>query len=401
MLMRITPYQINYRTNNNTKFYSANPVKNGSVSFTASFCAEVLAKRFRFVKDYRTQMEKAIYEDFGYHDSKLLQEASELVEAFRSGEANKDGIIKNTKNAIDGLQRKINEIRTKNDALDNAIKAADNLSAIEKIRLSRITASEKRKAGITGLLNEKYVGLHKLKEKTYPNGMVIMGLQNEDEVNYALKYLEEKDNKMLKINFDNIPLQSANTEMLKLFKRIASEGKHALLYIENFAKYTVPTEENYNFINKLKHPFQSCAGDYNTTVLIFENNPDRLDAAIAGQHRLKRLDVSDIKTEITSCFVPKFDGYTMVYDTGEHDAVDLYLGDFGTNRNVLWVDSDWNAPIRAAINHFQDIRKIDKFKDVKLLYFRRPDNMEGIKDTFEVSNVTEDYKPIIGVFGNY
>lgn len=394
-MLKINPYQ-SYN-NNSAKYHNKKINNTNNISFGGNPLAEKLAKDYVYLKDYETRLINVIYNRFGYQDYDILNEAIRLIKKFRSDAAAKDNQLAEFPKVKEKLNTAIkNEINKQNE-LEEKISAVDKLTAVEKLKLSKIIASEKRKNTICEMLQEKYVGLHKLKEKTYPNALMIMGLQDESEQQFVLQFLQNTGNKIFKIDFENIPKKSLLAELGLMFKRIKAEGEHALLYIKNFRKYTVPTEENFNFIQPLKGTLTKTGRELNTTVLVFENHPETLDAAIQGQHRFKRLDVSDIKSEITGCFIPKYDGYTYVYDVNKEDFVDLYLGNFGYSRNILWVDSNNNKKIRTIIDRIDEIKKHDKFGHIKYIHFPAPDSLQGIRNYQQISELTKDFQNIYRV----
>lgn len=395
MILPIIPYQISNKKNVNN-LPSKTSINTGNrQSFTGNWYAEKIAKDYMYVKDYHSRLVEVIKKHFGYLNFDILEEATSLVQKFRAELADKDKQLIDLPKKVEGLGKKINDEQEKQRILDEKISEVSTLNAVEKLRLSRIVAAEKRKAKMEEKLRRTYIGLHELDKdkRTYPNALMLRGLQDDSEQEYILKFLQDKGSKLLKINFDDIPLKSVNKELDQIFKRIASEGEQTLLYIKNFSKYTVSTEKNFNFINKLKGPLCVCGKKYKTTILVFENNPERLDPAIAGGHRFKDLDVSDIKSEITSCFVPKFDGYTFVYGVNEDEMVDLYLGNFGHSRDILWIGSEQNKRIRAVLERLNEIKKQDKFRDIKYVQFPEPDSFDGIQYAMaKPDSLTEDFR---------
>lgn len=393
MISPIISLQVLNKQNINNFSQKSNIKVNDKQTFTGNPYAEKIARNYMHVKNYHSCLVEAIKEHFGYLNTDILVEATNLIQKYRAENIIKNFSLLALTKKVEQLTKKINEENEKHQILEKEISKVNTINAIEKLKLSKIVASEKRKTKMEELLRRNYIELHKLNEKTYPNAMMLRGLQDEDEQKHILKYLTDKENKLFKINFNDIPLKTVNKELDQIFKRIASEGEQTLLYIENFDKYTISTEKNFNFINKLKGALCICGNKYKTTLLVFENNPERLDSAIVGGHRFKNLDVSDIKNEITSCFVPKFDGYTFIYGVNDDEMVDLYLGNFGQRRDTLWINSDQNKRIRAVLERLPEVVKQEKFKDIKYIQFPEPETLEGIKYAMEVSNtLTEDFK---------
>lgn len=90
------------------------------------------------------------------------------------------------------------------------------------------------------------------------------------------------------------------------------------------------------------------------------------------------------------------DGYRFKYIPFEENYIDLYLGDFGYSKDILWVDSQKTEAINTVIKNFDLIKKIAKFKNIKVLKFPRPDNFKEF-DTNKLrctGNITTDGKVI-------
>ena len=79
---------------------------------------------------------------------------------------------------------------------------------------------------------------------------------DEEEQKYSEKdvinYLKNNDCNVVQIDFNKIPLRTVNKEFLTHLKRNKQSDEHSIIYIDNFDKYTVPTDENFNIISKLK-----------------------------------------------------------------------------------------------------------------------------------------------------
>ena len=392
-MLKISPYQISNLNSSGKCKSKRKSCTDDKITFNGSWYAKKLADDYAFVKDYESRLINVIYETFGYQDYDILNEATRLIKNMRASVADKDKQLSEFTKKTEKLNNAIKAEKKKQSGLEKEISEIDKLTAIDKLRLSKIVASEKRKYTIFEMLDKKYIGLHKLEQKTYPNGLMIVGLQDASEQQSVLKYLEENNNKMLKINFENIPQDKLIREVGAMFSRIKTEGEQALLYIENFRKYTDAENGNFSFINNLKGSLSRCAKDFKTTVLVFDNNPQTLDSALQGQHRFKWLDVSDIKSEITSCFVPKYDGFTFVYDVNKDDNVDLYLKDFGYNVSNLWVDSNNSKKIRAVIDRIDEIKKQEKFRNIECINFPAPDCLDDkTRFAFETEQLTADFK---------
>ena len=76
--------------------------------------------------------------------------------------------------------------------------------------------------------------------------------------------------------------------------------------------------------------------------------------------------------------------------------MDLYLGSYGYKPNILWVNSTNTEAIKAVIHNFKLIKSIDKFKNIEILQFPKPDNLKDFSKDIIVCNgiITTDGKVI-------
>ncbi len=327
-----------------------------------------IADKCQYVKD----PSDLIYDELKKHwtpDSGDINRVKERIELLRSQRQMREARLNNMDTIISAKDREIRNEATTHSQISNEIVETQRKNAIAKIKMSRIVASYDRVQEVNKQLEDKYINLFKFDgDKKFPNAIMISGLKNEDEKKDVLDNLINNGCKVLKTDFANIPLKNVAEEINGLASRIKKSGEHSILYVENFDKYTTPEDVNQPFISKFKGFLCSCAKRCDTTVLVFENNPKRLDENIIGGHRFeKKIDVSNIKEEVPSVFVPKFDGYTFVYDTDEDSQVDLYLGDAGKNPALLWADTTSYDKIKVVLDRLDEVKAQDKFKYTKYL----------------------------------
>ncbi len=327
-----------------------------------------IADKCQYVKD----PSDLIYDELKKHwtpDSGDINRVKERIELLRSQRQMREARLNNMDTIISAKDREIRNEATTHSQISNEIVETQRKNAIAKIKMSRIVASYDRVQEVNKQLEDKYINLFKFDgDKKFPNAIMISGLKNEDEKKDVLDNLINNGCKVLKTDFANIPLKNVAEEINGLASRIKKSGEHSILYVENFDKYTTPEDVNQPFISKFKGFLCSCAKRCDTTVLVFENNPKRLDENIIGGHRFeKKIDVSNIQEEVPSVFVPKFDGYTFVYDTDEDSQVDLYLGDAGKNPALLWADTTSYDKIKVVLDRLDEVKAQDKFKYTKYL----------------------------------
>lgn len=368
--MRISPIR-NYNIQPQVNNKQVSNKKNVAFKSEYTDLVEEIARKCQYLKDPSDM----IYEEFNKHyfswdiNGLMTWDVQRRIEELRFEREMRDARLRNMDTILNAKDK---EIRTEGEThrnISQEITEAQRKNAIEKIRMSRVVASFDRVLEANTKLEEKYVNLFKFDgDKKFPNAIMISGLKNKDEEESVLDYLDRADCKVLKTDFAKIPLKNVAKEINDLAARIKNSGEHSILYIENFDKYTTPEEVNQPFISKFKGFLCSCAKRCDTTVLVFENNPKRLDENIIGGHRFeKKIDVSGIKEDVPSVFCPKYDGYTFIYDTDEDSQVDLYLGDSGKNSDLLWADTTSYDKVKAVLDRLDEIKAQDKFKYVKYL----------------------------------
>ena len=354
-----------------------------------------LAQRCLCVKDPVSYLKKEIGTDF--FAMYTMGEVLELMKKYKEQESSTRGEIRALDTMLGIINERTDKLTKREEEIAREIEMTGIKNAIDKIKLNKTLAQEKRKKQVHEELDSKYIALEELEQKSFPNAIMIKGMDNKDEQEEVMKYLRRKNCEVLRLNFDNIPLDVVHKEISACAKNIKNSGKHSILYIENFDKYTIPTKDNFDFINRLKGFLCACSKNYDTTVLVFESHPEKLDENIIGRHRFqKEIDVSKIKADNFCEFIPKYDGYSLIYDDNENSKIDLYLGHFGADKYTLWIDSEDPKQIRLALDKIDKIKKLYKFKDVKFAQSPCPNGFKELEGYmfYPESNVTMDYKTI-------
>ena len=324
-----------------------------------------------------------------------VDNALELLGKYRAYEITQAKKLKDFSEQVNNLGRKQTQIINRNKEIYGELEKVGIQNAIDKIKLNKILTQEKRKRQVFQELNEKYIALQKLEQKSFPNAIMIKGMDNKEEQKEVIEYLKKNNCEVYILNFDHIPCEIAHKEISACVKKIKNSGNHSIIVIENFDKYTIPVEENFSFINKLKGFLCACSKKDNTTILVFESNEERLDENIIGKHRFqKEIDVRNYKTDDFCEFTPKYDGYTLIYDDNEDSQVDLYLANYGTKKSTLWIDSDDSKKITAALNRVDKIKKLPPFKEILFAQFPEPDSTISGYKYYPQNHLTNDYKNI-------
>lgn len=86
--------------------------------------------------------------------------------------------------------------------------------------------------------------------------------------------------------------------------------------------------------------------------------------------------------------------YKLGYGNQKEDSVNLYLGNFGTNPKVLWVDSTNPEKIEVVKFLIKELKTLPQFRSVERLEFSQPAESLNIKNTVKTDRLTLDYRPI-------
>lgn len=86
--------------------------------------------------------------------------------------------------------------------------------------------------------------------------------------------------------------------------------------------------------------------------------------------------------------------YKLGYGNQKEDSVNLYLGNFGTNPKVLWVDSTNPEKIEVVKFLIKELKTLPQFRSVERLEFSQPAESLNIKNAVKTDRLTLDYRPI-------
>lgn len=352
-----------------------------------------IAKKYMYVKNPDALIEKELnmFESLSGGVGKVLS----IIKFLREENEFKTQHLSSLEKKINVKINRTKEIEKEEKEIIDKIAKIQIVKALDRIKLAKILCQEKRKKQVFSELDNKYIALFKMENKIFPNAIMIKGVDEKEEQNAVINYLRNNNCDVYRLDFNMIPLDKVQKDILQCAKNIKENKKHSIIAIDNFDKYTIYNDENFNFINNLKRFLSSCNANYDTTILVFESNPEKLDENIIGKHRFqKEIDVRHINSANLCEFVPIYDGYTMIYDDKEDTKVDLYLGNYGYNDKVLWVDTNNSTKIQVVIKNIDKIKKINKFNNVKFIQCIKPDNLMNLNEFYETNKYTTDYQTI-------
>ena len=186
------------------------------------------------------------------------------------------------------------------------------------------------------------------------------------------------------------------------------DGKRTLLVVENFDKLLSKDKENEDVVGDLKDLLCKLSSEYHTTLVFEAEKTASMDSIALQSHRVKKYNLDNlipeeelkkfqnefVKANISQ--IDKSDGLKYKYIPFKKDYVELYWGDFGYSKDILWVNSEKSEKILAVLNNYDSIKAVTKFEHVKKVRFPQPDNFE-ILQAFNIKktgNKTTDGKDI-------
>lgn len=138
-----------------------------------------------------------------------------------------------------------------------------------------------------GFINKAMDKLLKKEQNiTFPNGIMLTG--NRVDLNEVAEWLAEKSIfAYQKIDFNEFTQEDA-LRRLKTVADVMKEGNtRAIIQIDNFKRFTVPNEENDNFISKLKSFLGKCSDEYNCTIIASVDDASKIDPYLMATNRFQ------------------------------------------------------------------------------------------------------------------
>ena len=208
-----------------------------------------------------------------------------------------------------------------------------------------------------------------------PNSIVIAHSQKNirDEVlNWLIVNTNCNKSKITNTNeLDHKKLAAQIRGALEDNEKIFQEtGRPGFIYIENFENFIKNTVPKFK-LAAFKTLLEKTWSQYHSTIVFTTNDISSLDNISKQPHRSMVLDIEKdpiierlkpLKDENMSNFR---DGLRIKYGSEkDHDYVDVYLGCFGTARDILWVDSKYTGDVKIILDNMNLIKQRSQFKDV-------------------------------------
>lgn len=401
--MRINP--ITFTSCTNRKYTDCRPVFKGEYYCGKYYTDNQIktAKKYQYVDDYYNLLfGKFLDEESGFFTSfdtafdramTRMKPIEELVEYFQAINKQKD-------EELEKISKDLSDLKTKQQDLDNDIDAIakdlDNekrLAQKKKEEVESYLGMQKRSKKVKEILNEKFIKLAKAEniggvnqsKITFPNGILISGLDEESMANVVSYCADQSDMGLKIIDFKKVEPKNVINVLAKTTKETKFSGRRNIIYIKNFDIYSKPDINNDEIIPKLKALLSNCSSQRKCTIFINYDKPKELSPEITADHRFDKIDVTDIKYKYKPKFKPYYKDYKMKYGITNDDVVELFCGNWGYNDKVLWINSRRTKDINAVLDNIIAIKELKKFKNVEKLQCPEPEELHlltGFKNTY-------------------
>ena len=182
--------------------------------------------------------------------------------------------------------------------------------------------------------------------------------------------------------------------------------KRTLLYVEDFDSLI----QKGNAVGDIKDLLPTLNDEYKTTLIFSTSDSKNLDPITLQDHRVNlkikikdkisaddfvKLQLDFLRANITK--IGKTDGYKFNYIPGTDKNVDLYLGCFGCNDKILWIEHKSVEDIEYAVKFVDAIKRIKCFKNIEKIQCSAPSDMTKARELgfYLLSALTKDMKAII------
>lgn len=304
--------------------------------------------------------------------------------------------------------------------LFNKLKKLINYLYLENLALEKLKKEEEAKktlqsAFIKSQLIKEFLSFFNSEEKakaaSIPNAIMIEG-KDTKESKENIKWLVSRANaNYLKINrqigmSDEDYLATIDSVLDECRENYEKSKKRSLLYIEDFDSLI----QKGNAVGDIKDLLPTLNSEYKTTLVFSTTDSKKLDPITLQDHRVNlkikikdkisaddfvKLQLDFLRANITK--IGKTDGYKFNYIPGTDKNVDLYLGCFGCNDKILWLEHKSVEDIEYAVKFVDAIKRIKCFRNIEKIQCSAPSDMTKARELgfYIISALTKDMKAII------
>lgn len=304
--------------------------------------------------------------------------------------------------------------------LYNKLKKLISYLHLENIALEKLKKEEEAKktlqsAFVKSQLIKEFLSFFnsedKAKAASIPNAIMIEG-KDINESKESIKWLVSRANaNYLKINrqtgmSDEDYLATIDSILEECKENHEKTKKRTLLYVEDFDSLI----QKGNAVGDIKDLLPTLNDEYKTTLIFSTPDSKNLDPITLQDHRVNlkikikdkisaddfvKLQLDFLRANITK--IGKTDGYKFNYIPGTDKNVDLYLGCFGCNDKILWIEHKSVEDIEYAVKFVDAIKRIKCFKNIEKIQCSAPSDMTKARELgfYLLSALTKDMKAII------
>lgn len=287
--------------------------------------------------------------------------------------------------------------------------------ALEKLKKEEEAKKTLQSAFVKSQLIKEFLSFFnsedKAKAASIPNAIMIEG-KDINESKESIKWLVSRANaNYLKINrqtgmSDEDYLATIDSILEECKENHEKTKKRTLLYVEDFDSLI----QKGNAVGDIKDLLPTLNDEYKTTLIFSTPDSKNLDPITLQDHRVNlkikikdkisaddfvKLQLDFLRANITK--IGKTDGYKFNYIPGTDKNVDLYLGCFGCNDKILWLEHKSVEDIEYAVKFVDAIKRIKCFKNIEKIQCSAPSDMTKARELgfYLLSALTKDMKAII------
>lgn len=123
-------------------------------------------------------------------------------------------------------------------------------------------------------------------DSIFPNGIMLVG-KNSNLSDVAKWLAKESDCWLEKVDFSSLSKPEAMKRLFYISNKAKEKNKRTLIEINNFERYTTPTEENRSIIGALKSFLSDCGKDYKCTIIAHSDDMSKIDNIVVADHRFQ------------------------------------------------------------------------------------------------------------------
>ncbi len=304
-------------------------------------------------------------------------------------------------------QAEINALKQEQEKKKCLLYGQQILNKRQQIHLNKLTNEKEKRAYIQKTLNDRVLMPLKAEREMNKgersidlnalNGIIFKNF-NDKDYNETLKWLTKQSGcEIVNLDFGKLSLKDAFGSLLNIFKQASEKKDRTFVRVDNLEKHLVSNSiSQKKAIGKFKHLLQKCSEQYKSILLVNTKNENVLMQESGAPQRFGvKLDISKYNcnnSEIT--FAPIQDGYNMKHGKQDTRPLKLYLGSYGTKKDILWIESQTPEEIEDVLVNLDKIRALEFFKDVKRVQYPIYDTDQALTGFYKTSGKMWNGQPI-------